>query len=49
MSKIYPDQAVIIRADRAAKYESVVTVIDTCRKAGVWNFSLSTSNEDRAE
>ena len=49
ISKIYPDQAVIIRADRAAKYESVITVIDTCRKAGVWNCSLSTSNEDKAQ
>ena len=48
-SKIYPDQSVIIRADRATKYESIVTVIDTCRKAGVWNFSLSTSNEDKAK
>lgn len=49
ISKIYPDQSVIIRADRATKYESIVTVIDTCRKAGVWNFSLSTSNEDQAK
>lgn len=49
ISKIYPDQSVIIRADRATKYESIVTVIDTCRKAGVWNFSLSTSNEDKVK
>lgn len=46
LSKIYPDQSVIIRADRVTKYEHLVKVIDTCRKAGVWNFSLATSNED---
>ena len=46
LSKIYPDQSVIIRADRVTKYEYLVKVIDTCRKAGVWNFSLATSNED---
>lgn len=46
LSKIYPDQSVIIRADRITKYEHLVKVIDTCRKAGVWNFSLATSNED---
>lgn len=46
LSKIYPDQSVIIRADKSARYEHLVKVIDTCRKAGVWNFSLATSNED---
>lgn len=45
LAKIYPDQSVIIRADRVTKYEHLVKVIDTCRKAGVWNFSLATSNE----
>jgi biopolymer transport protein ExbD len=46
LAKIYPDQSVIIRADRVTKYEHLVKVIDTCRKAGVWNFSLATSNEN---
>lgn len=45
LAKIYPDQSVIIRADRVTKYEHLVKVIDTCRKVGVWNFSLATSNE----
>lgn len=47
LSKIYPDQSVIVRADRVTRYEHLVKVIDTCRKAGVWNFSLATSNEDK--
>ena len=36
---------VIIRADKAVSYENLVKVIDACRSAGVWNFSLATSNE----
>ena len=45
IAKFYPGQAVIIRADREARYESLVKVVDTCRTAGVWNFSLATENE----
>ena len=45
--KYYRDQAVIIRADKDVRYESLVKVIDACRGAGVWNFSLATSNEGR--
>ena len=46
ISKFYPGQPVIIRADRDVKYEALVRVIDTCRAADVWNFSLATSGED---
>ena len=42
ISKFYPGQPVIIRADRATSYEKLVGVIDTCREADVWNFSLAT-------
>jgi len=49
IAKFYPGQAVIVRADRDTRYESLVKVIDTCRAAGVWNFSLATSNEDTAK
>lgn len=42
ISKFYPGQGVIIRADRETKYDTLVQVIDTCRKANVWNFSLAT-------
>ena len=45
IAKYYPGQAVIIRADRETSYESLVEVIDVCRGAGVWNFSLATANE----
>jgi len=45
IARFYPGQAVIIRADKETSYESLVAVIDVCRGAGVWNFSLATANE----
>jgi len=42
ISKFYPGQQVIIRADRDSRYESLVKVIDACRAGNVWNFSLAT-------
>lgn len=45
ISKFYPGQAVIIRADKEVRYETLVKVIDTCRTADVWNFSLATEGE----
>ena len=45
IAKFYPGQAVIIRADKETSYEDLVKVIDVCRGAGVWNFSLATQNE----
>ena len=45
ISKFYPGQPVIIRADREVKYERLVEVIDTCREADVWNFSLATEGD----
>ena len=46
IAKFYPGQPVLIRADKAVRYESLVKVIDTCRAADVWNFSLATMQED---
>ena len=45
VAKFYPDQAVIIRADKDVRYEYLVDVIDTCRSANVWNFSFATNGE----
>ena len=45
ISRFYPGQPVIIRADREVRYESLVSVIDACREADVWNFSLATEGE----
>ena len=45
VAEFYPGQPVVIRADRETSYDSLVKVIDTCRNAGVWNFSLATVEE----
>ena len=42
LSKFYPGQPVIIRADKETKYDDLVKVIDACRAGDVWNFSLAT-------
>jgi len=49
IAKFYPGQPVIIRADGSLPYERLVKVIDTCRAADVWNFSLATSGERAPE
>ena len=45
VAEFYPGQPAVIRADRETSYDSLVKVIDTCRNAGVWNFSLATVEE----
>lgn len=46
IAQFYPGQPVIIRADRETKYGSLVQVIDTCRSANIWNFSLATEGDE---
>ena len=48
ISKFYPGQPVIIRADKDVRYERLVELVDTCRAADVWNFSLATSGEKKS-
>ena len=45
VAKAFPGQPVIIRADKELAYDRLVKVIDTCRAADVWNFSLATTGE----
>ena len=45
VARFFPGQPVIIRADKEVRYETLVGVIDTCRSADIWNFSLATSGE----
>ena len=47
IAKFYPDQAVIVRADKGVRYETLVGLIDACRAANVWNFSLATDGESK--
>ena len=46
IAKLYPGQPVVIRADKDTAYKSLVGVIDACRTADVWNFSLATKDEE---
>lgn len=36
------NQPVVIRGDGEVSYKRVVEVIDTCKKAGMWNISFAT-------
>ncbi|MDA3925940.1 MAG: biopolymer transporter ExbD [Kiritimatiellae bacterium] len=43
LARYFPGQPVVLRADKATQYEDLIKVIDTCRKADIWNFSMATS------
>lgn len=45
VSKFFPGQPIIIRADKDVKYEALVGLLDTCRASDVWNFSFATAGE----
>ena len=45
VSKLYSGQPVIIRADKDARYETLVSLIDTCRAANILNYSLATEGD----
>ena len=47
IAKLYPGQPVVIRADKTASYEKLMGLIDACRAADVWNFSLATQDEEK--
>lgn len=47
IAKLYPGQPVVIRADKDASYDKPMGLIDACRAADVWNFSLATQDEEK--
>jgi len=42
IAAIYPDQSVIVRADRQTAYEHLIAVLDACRETGIGNISFAT-------
>ena len=47
LARYFPGQPVVLRADKNTKYDDLIKVIDTCRQADIWNFSMATSeNKD---
>lgn len=47
IAKNFPDQPVILRADEATPYKSVINVLDACRQADVWNVSFATRADEK--
>ena len=43
--KLYPGQAVILRADEKTYHERVIGVLDVCAKANIWNVSFAIAKE----
>ena len=43
--KNFPGQPVVLRADKNTRYEDLIKVVDTCRLADIWNFSMATMQE----
>jgi biopolymer transport protein ExbD len=42
LAELFPGQPVLIRADKATRYEQVIGVLDLCRQADIWNISFAT-------
>lgn len=47
LARYFPGQPVVLRADKNTRYEELIKVVDTCRRADIWNFSLATSEEKK--
>lgn len=46
LSRTKAGQPVIIRADKQTDYEHVISVLDMCRRADIWNVSFATMPPD---
>ncbi|MEI8340876.1 MAG: biopolymer transporter ExbD [Verrucomicrobiota bacterium] len=46
LSKLFPDQAIILRGDQKADYKSIVDVLDICRMANIWNVAFATAKQE---
>ena len=44
--KLFPGQPVIIRADKDATTERLISIVDICRQADIWNISFATSGDE---
>jgi biopolymer transport protein ExbD len=41
--KLFPEQAVVIRADEAGAYKNVINVLNSCTEAGITNIGFATA------
>ncbi|MFH1995594.1 MAG: biopolymer transporter ExbD [Candidatus Omnitrophota bacterium] len=45
ISTLFPNQPVIVRADKEAYHKFVIKVLDACAAADIWNISFATLKE----
>ena len=45
IAKQHKNQPVRLRGDAKCEYQTIVEVIDTCQKAGIWNISFATQRQ----
>jgi biopolymer transport protein ExbD len=49
VTRDFPDQAVILRADARTSYQDIIRVIDICKSAKVWNIAFTTKPPEQQE
>jgi biopolymer transport protein ExbD len=47
LSNLYPNQPVIIRADKKTHHEKVIDVLNACAGAKIWNIAFATLPEEK--
>ena len=45
IAKQHKNQPIRLRGDAECSYQTIVEVIDTCQKAGIWNISFATQRK----
>ena len=48
LAQLFPGQPVVLRADKDTRYEDLIKVVDACRLADIWNFSMATMQDKQA-
>ncbi|MEM9017152.1 MAG: biopolymer transporter ExbD, partial [Verrucomicrobiota bacterium] len=46
ISEAFPDQAVILRGSSEADFQSIISVLDQIKKAGIWNVAFATTKPE---
>jgi biopolymer transport protein ExbD len=46
IAQLYPDQAVVLRGDQEVDYKHIVSVLDVCRSANIWNVAFATGRPE---
>lgn len=49
LGESFKGQPVVLRADKDTRYESLMSVVDICRQANIWNFSMATTEDKSAK